>query len=158
LGRNKGGSFELPCRCRILIPDDNAFTFGAFFELPLASYKTSAVRTPENSLWGNEKLNNFRTKHISCDKDPNQEMRLMEILLRRRAVLNDELGLVKINKETNIADLSDSDCIESAGFYLELKEMFSQTLRNSSKPKKEDNCQTWSKKRYEKPTNKQKRH
>ncbi|CBY23290.1 unnamed protein product [Oikopleura dioica] len=71
-------------------------------------------------------------------------MRLMEILLRRRAVLNDELGLVKINKETNIADLSDSDCIESADASKlfqakkggQLPNLVKETLRKANKQTK----------------------
>ena len=133
LGRDKNGTFELPCRCRFLIPDGKAQYFEAFFHLLADIYRKSEVRL-EDSLW--REANFEKAKHIFCDKDPDQEMRLSELLLQRRAILNDASGLVKLDHTTNIADIPESHIIESAFFYLQLKDMFSKTLRNPRKPKK----------------------
>ena len=136
IGREKGGTLEFPCRCRFLLRDEKSCTFGSFMDLLAATYQLSSVTTPENSHWGNEKLKNFKADHIFCNKDPDQEMRFTEILLQRRAILNEELGLVKIDGRTRIAVIPDSDIIESAFFYLRLKDMFSDTLPSLTKPKK----------------------
>lgn len=133
LGRIRNGTFELPCRCRYLIPDGRAQYFESFFHLLSDIYPASEV-SPENSLWRD--ANFKKAEHIFCDKDPDQEMRLTELLLHRRAILNDASGLVKLDNTSNIADIPQSHIMESALFFLQLKDMFLQTLRNPTKPKK----------------------
>ena len=127
LGRVRNGTFELPCRCRFLIPDGRAQYFEAFFDLLSDIYPASKVRPEANFK---------KAEHISGDKDPDQEMRLTGLCVHRRAILNDASGLAKLDNTSNIADIPESHIMESALFFLQLKDTFSQALRNPTKPKK----------------------
>ena len=131
-GRDKHGSFELPCGCRFLTPDEKGQYQGLFLELLASFYRPSQLRL-ERSLWRND---NFKkAEHLFCDKDPDQKKRLMNLLLQRRVKV-DSSGLLEVDRTTKITAISATHLAESVFFCQQLTDIFSKPLPNTTKPKK----------------------